>query len=230
MKKYARQMLLPGIGEEGQKKLKSSCIAIVGVGAIGSLAADYLARAGIGKIILIDKDKVEEMNIHRQLLYSQKDLGKSKVEVAKRELEGANTDVDVVVHNEFLSDKNADVLLYGANVILDCADNMLARKLIANFCVKQKRTWIHAAASGTKCNVLVIDEPSEYERYFGTGTFGDCSENAILGPAAGVAACIQATEAIKIIVGANYSKELQRFDLWNNDYEIIKINKSNKLK
>jgi molybdopterin/thiamine biosynthesis adenylyltransferase len=225
MHKYKKQMLVEGIGVDGQTKLKKSCVAIVGVGAIGSLAADYLARAGIGKIILIDKDKVEEMNIHRQLLYSEKDLGKDKVDVAERELLGANNSVVVAVHKEFLSDKNAKDFLEGVDVVLDCADNMLARKVIADFCAENKKIWIHAAASGTKCNVLVIDEPSEYERYFGTGPLGDCSENAILGPAAGIAACVQATEAIKIIVGAAYCKELQRFDLWKNTSEMIKIKK-----
>jgi adenylyltransferase/sulfurtransferase len=223
MKKYARQMLLPGIGEEGQKKLRASCVAVVGVGAIGSLAADYLARAGVGRLILIDKDKVEEVNIHRQLLYSRDDLGKSKVIVAKEELLGANNDVAVEVYEEFISERNAEKFLSGADLILDCTDKMSARKTLSDYCGKKNKTWIHAAASGAKCNVLVVDGNSGYSRYFDSELFEDCSQNAIIGPAAGLAACVQATEAIKFLVGEKPCGELQRFDLWKNRNEMIKI-------
>jgi len=221
-------MLISGVGEKGQKKLNSACIAIIGVGAIGSLSADYLVRAGVGKIILVDKDKIEEMNIHRQTLYSVKDIGKRKVDVARRELLRANPDVEIIVIKEYISNENAHEILKSASLILDCTDNMASRKIIDDYCQKSKKIWIHAAASGTKCNVLVLDEPSDFSRYFGTGSFGNCSENAILGPVAGLASCIQSAEAIKVIVGLPYFEHLQRFDLLNNKHEIIKVKKVKK--
>jgi molybdopterin/thiamine biosynthesis adenylyltransferase len=225
MHKYRLQMLLPGIGEKGQKKLKGSCVAVVGIGAIGSVSSEYLVRAGVGKIIIIDKDKVEEINIHRQTLYNLEDVGKFKADVAKRELLKANPDTEVVVKKEFISNKNIGILLKGANLVLDCTDNMLARKTINDYCIGKKKIWIHAAAQGARCNVLVLDEASDYSRYFGTGSFADCSENPILGPAAGLAACIQASEAIKVLVGMPYFEHLQRFDLWKNKHEIIRVAK-----
>ncbi|MGV8162704.1 MAG: HesA/MoeB/ThiF family protein [Candidatus Nanoarchaeia archaeon] len=224
MHKYKAQMLLPGVGDEGQKKIKKAHIAIVGLGAIGSLSADYLARAGVGNLILIDRDKVEELNLHRQVLYSYEDIGKSKVIVAKKELQKANPDVKVKVEQEYLSNKNASKLLKEADIVLDCSDNMLTRKVINDYCIKSKKIWIHAAASGAKCNVLVLDEPTDFSRYFGTSSL-DCSNSAILGPAAGLAACIQTAEALKVIVGMEYFEHLQRFDLWKNRHEIIKVAK-----
>ncbi|MGV8168895.1 MAG: HesA/MoeB/ThiF family protein [Candidatus Nanoarchaeia archaeon] len=224
MHKYKAQMLLPGIGEAGQKKIKKACVAIVGLGAIGSLTSEYLARAGVGNLILIDRDKVEELNLHRQILYAYSDVGKSKVVAAKRELLRANPDVKIKTEQEYLSEKNVSSLLKGADLVLDCSDNMLTRKIINNYCVKQKKIWIHAAASGARCNVLVLDEPSDFSRYFGASSL-DCSENAILGPAAGLAACIQSAEALKVIVGMPYFEHLQRFDLWKNRHDIIRVGK-----
>jgi molybdopterin/thiamine biosynthesis adenylyltransferase len=225
MHKYFAQMLVPGIGEKGQKKLSNATVAIVGIGAIGTLSAEYLARAGVGNLILIDKDKVEEMNLHRQILYGHSDIGKRKVVVAKRELLKANPEVNVIIEQEYLTNKNVEKLLKKANLILDCSDNMLVRKIVNDYCNKSKKIWIHAAASGAKCNVLVLDEPSDFARYFGTGSLGSCTDNAILGPAAGLAACIQSAEAIKVLVGMPYFEHLQRFDLWKNQHEILRVKK-----
>jgi molybdopterin/thiamine biosynthesis adenylyltransferase len=217
-------MKFKDIGKIGQLKLRKSSVAIVGVGAIGALTSDYLARAGVGKLILIDKDKVEETNLHRQLLYAHKDIGKNKTGAAKKALVGGNPDVKVVVFNEFLTDANASKILKGADLILDCTDKMSSRNVINNYCAKSKKMWIHAAASGSRCNVAVIDNPELFSKYFKSAeSFEECNEFAIIGPVAGVAACIQSVEAIKILTGNEYCKNLQRFDLWKNKHESFKM-------
>jgi molybdopterin/thiamine biosynthesis adenylyltransferase len=224
MKKYACQMRFKDIGLAGQKKLKKSCIAIVGVGALGTLATDYLSRAGVGELILIDKDKIEEVNLHRQLLYSHKDIGKNKVDIAKRELLKGNPEVNVEIFKEFLTESNAKKILKEADLILDCTDKMSSRKIINDYCRKTKKIWIHAAVSGSRCNVFVVDNPALFSKHFRTGeSFDECNEFAVIGPVAGVAACISSVEAIKILTGNMHCKDLQRFDLWKNKYELLKI-------
>jgi molybdopterin/thiamine biosynthesis adenylyltransferase len=213
-------MRFKDIGIEGQKKLKKSCVAIIGVGALGTLSSDYLSRAGVGRLILVDKDKIEEDNLHRQLLYSYGDIGKNKADVAKRELLESNPDVLVDVFKEFLSESNSNKILKDADLILDCTDKMSSRRVINDYCKKSGKLWIHAAVSGSKCNVLVVDNPDLFSKYFHSGeSFEDCSEFAVIGPAAGVAGCIQSVEAIKILTGNSYCRKLQRFDLWKNKYE-----------
>lgn len=224
MKKYACQMRFKDIGLEGQKKLKKSCVAIIGVGALGTLSADYLSRAGVGKLVLVDKDKIEEANLHRQLLYTYGDIGKNKADVAKRELLESNPDVSVAVFKEYLSESNAGKILKGAHLILDCTDKMSSRRVINECCKKLNKTWIHAAVSGSKGNVYVVNDPFLFSKHFRSGeSFEDCDEFAVLGPVAGMVSCMQSVEAIKILTGNMHCKNLQRFDLWKNAYEQIKL-------
>jgi molybdopterin/thiamine biosynthesis adenylyltransferase len=223
MKRYAVQMRFKDIGEEGQIKLKNSCVALVGVGALGTLSADYLSRAGVGKLILIDKDSIEEVNLHRQLLYMYSDIGKNKAEVAKRELLESNPDVQVDVHIEYLTEENAQALLGSAQLILDCTDKMSVRKIINEYCKLAGKKWIHAATSGSKGNVYVVDNPELFSKHFRSNQESIPGEFAVLGPVAGLVSCIQSVEAIKILTGNEYCKNLQRFDLWKNTYEQIKL-------
>lgn len=226
MKKYACQINFKGIGKKGQEKLKKSCVAIIGLGATGTISSNYLSRAGVGKLILVDKDRVDETNLHRQILYMHKDIGKLKVDVAKKELLDANPDVKLTVFKEFLSESNAEKILEGADLILDCTDKMSSRFVINNYCKKSGKIWVHSAASESKGVVYVVDEPDLFSRHFrSSDSFGDCNSGAIIGPVAGMAACMQSVEAIKILTGNKYCKEMQRFDLWNEKSEKIKLKK-----
>ncbi len=130
--KYSRQSAVREIGAAGQKRLHESCVAIVGLGALGTVVSELLARSGAGKLILIDRDIVEESNLQRQLLYNESDIGKPKAPCAREKLLAANQGVNIEAHAIDRNHENADVL-EGAGVIVDCTDNLWTRFLINDF-------------------------------------------------------------------------------------------------
>src|SRR3989344_6084298 len=127
--RYSRQILLKEIGREGQKLLQDKKVAIVGVGALGTVAAELLARAGVGNLILVDRDMVEESNLQRQTLFDEKDIGKNKAAAAEQRIKKINSDIKVEFHSIHLNPQNIDVL-QSADLILDCTDNLQTRFLI----------------------------------------------------------------------------------------------------
>ncbi|MCF7901681.1 HesA/MoeB/ThiF family protein [Candidatus Woesearchaeota archaeon] len=222
MDRYIRQTKLSEIGEEGQNRLKSSSIVVVGVGALGTFTAQLLCRMGIGRIHLIDADSVSLVNLHRQVLFDEKDLEKKKVVVAKEKLEKINSDMHIEFSEEFISEENVDMLLSGFDLILDCTDNMKARHVINDFCLRFGKTWIYSAASSVKGNVAVIDDPKNFDLIFKTGeNFDRCSEIGVFSPVCSLVSSVQVSEAIKFLLGKNYSKDLLRFNLWDNSFEMI---------
>lgn len=224
MKKYECQIRFPALGEDGQKKLKNSAVAIIGLGALGTVSSDYLARAGVGRLILVDKDKVEEVNLHRQVLFLQSDIGRKKVKAAQKSLTKANHDILIEAVDAFLSEENSEKILNSADLILDCTDKMSSRRVINNYCRKSKKIWIHAAVSGSKGNVYVVDDADLFSKHFRfEESFDECREFAVLGPVAGYAACLQSIEALKILAGVQHCRDIQRFDLWKNEYSRIRI-------
>ena len=222
MDRYVRQIKLSEIGDSGQEKIRNSSVVIVGVGALGSVSAELLTRMGVGKICLIDGDSVSLVNIHRQFLFSEEDVDKKKVIVAKEKLEKINSDVYFDVAEEFLSSENVDMLLSGFDLILDCTDNMKARHVINDFCLRFGKTWVYAAASSVMGNVAVIDNPQKFESIFKTGeTFDRCSEIGVFSPVCSLISSVQVSEAVKYLVGVDYSKEFMRFNLWESSFDII---------
>ena len=145
--RYSRQRALAEIGA-GQEKIEHSVVAVVGVGALGSVAADLLTRAGVGTLILVDRDVVEESNLPRQSLYEEKDVGRSKVVAAKEKLLKVNGETDIKIHALHLNAVNID-LLGKAVIILDCTDNLQTRFLLNDFCKKEKISLIYGAAVKT---------------------------------------------------------------------------------
>src|SRR3989344_7380553 len=138
--RYSRQTILPEIGAEGQNKIERAVVAIVGVGALGTVAAELLTRAGIGALILIDRDIVEESNLQRQTLYQEKDVGRSKAVAAKERLIKINSKAKVEIHAIHLNSVSIPVL-ERAQLVLDCADNLQTRFLINDFCRKNGVPW-----------------------------------------------------------------------------------------
>lgn len=221
--RYLRQEVLKEIGKSGQHKIKSSSVVVVGVGALGTVSSELLVRAGVGKLLLIDGDVISFVNLQRQL-YSEKDVGKKKIVVAKEHLQEVNGDVSIDLIDDFLDSENVDIFLDGYDLILDCSDNMKTRHIINNYCQRFGKIWIYAAASGTKGNVFVVYEPETFRKYFNSGeTFDTCEEIGVVNSLTSLIASLQVTEALKIIVGEDYCKDLIRFDVWNNKYEKIKI-------
>jgi len=221
--KYLRQEALKEIGLEGQKKIRNSKIAIIGMGALGTVSSELLTRTGIGELLLVDKDTITEINLHRQFLYTEKDIGKLKTETAQKKLNKINKDTKIKIYNEYL-DKNNWNILKKYNLILDCTDNMASRFIINEYCKKNKKKWIHAGVSGLNGNVLVITKPEIFKKIIKTGeTFNDCSEIGVLNMITSMVSSIQVMEAIKIILNKKHTQGLIRINPWNSEYNIYKL-------
>lgn len=224
--RYSRQVLFAPIGEVGQQRLAASTIAIVGCGATGAAAAALLARAGIGTLILIDRDFVEESNLQRQVLFDEADAASAtpKAEAARRQIARFNSDIQVRAHVADLVPDNIHTLLSGASLILDATDNFETRYLINDYAVEQGSPWIYAAAIGayaasmnilpgdTACLACLFPKPP-------SGPVETCDTAGILNTAVNLAASIQVTEAFKYLTGARDTmrRTLLAWDLWQNE-------------
>ena len=135
MERYSRQIMLPEIGNEGQKKLSEASVLLVGVGGLGSPISLYLTGAGIGRIGLIDADVVSESNLQRQVLYTEQEIGLPKVECAKRRLQALSGNIQIDTYQEFFSEKNAMSLVEKYDLVIDGCDNFATRYLINDCCV-----------------------------------------------------------------------------------------------
>ena len=224
--RYSRQVLFPGIGQNGQRKLAGSRIAIVGCGATGSGLASLLARAGVGTIRIIDRDYVELSNLQRQSLFDESDAAESlpKAVAAARSIAACNSQIVVEPHVADVTPANIALLLADIQLILDGTDNFETRYLLNDFAVKNSLPWIYTAAVGsyavslniapgrTACLGCIFPEPP-------TGTFQTCETAGILNSAASLAASIAATEALKLLSGneERLRRTLLSFDLWRNE-------------
>ena len=232
--RYSRQVLFPGIGAEGQARLAQAHVAIVGCGATGACVSGLLARAGVGWLTIIDRDYVEPSNLQRQSLFDEADAAESlpKAIAAARKIAAFNSDVQVKPEVADLTPENADALLGEAGLILDATDNFETRYLINDFAVKHGKPWIYAAAVAayavtmnilpgeTACLACVFPSPPE-------GTVETCDTAGILNSAVNLIGSIQATEAIKFLVGAQdkLRRTLLSFDVWRNEQAEIAANK-----
>lgn len=224
--RYSRQILFPGIGQEGQKKLAQSRVVIVGCGATGACVSSLLARAGVGHLRIIDRDYVEASNLQRQVLFDEADAAESlpKAVAAARKIAAFNSDIQVEPEVADLTPENVLSLLGAADLILDATDNFETRYLINDFAVKQSRPWIYAAAIGsyaatmnvlpgdTACLSCIFPAPPQ-------GTVETCDTAGILNAAVNLVGSIQAAEALKFLVGAKdrLRRTLLSFDVWTND-------------
>jgi molybdopterin/thiamine biosynthesis adenylyltransferase len=237
--RYSRQVLFAGIGERGQQRLRSGHAAIVGVGATGAATAGLLARAGAGRLTLIDRDFVEPSNLQRQMLFDEQDARDAlpKAEAARRHLQRINSGVRLDAHIADLTPGNVDELLQGADVILDCTDNFETRYLLNDFCVRDGRPWIYAAAVGSYAatmNVLpraagvvaggpeAVPPTACLACIFPAAPAGNletCETAGILATAVNLAASLQVTEAIKLLTGQPevLRRSLLSFDLWTGE-------------
>ena len=233
--RYSRQALFAPIGPEGQKRIRQAKVALVGCGAIGASTSSLLARAGVGTLRIIDRDYVESSNLQRQLLFDEEDARQSfpKAEAAARKIRGINSEVSVEAHVKDLTPETLP-LLEEVDLILDCTDNFETRYLINDFAVNNEVAWIYAAAVGsyavtmnvlpreTACLACLFPHPPG-------GTFATCETAGILNGAANLVASLQATEALKLVVGARAAlrRSLLSIDLWSNRRSEISSAKPN---
>lgn len=224
--RYSRQILFPGIGAEGQRKLSQSRVVIVGCGATGACVSSLLARAGVGWLRIIDRDYVEPSNLQRQVLFDEADAAESlpKAIAAARKIGAFNSEIEIEAAVNDLTPENVDRLLGNTDLILDATDNFETRYLINDFAVKQQRAWIYAAAVASYAVTMNVlpGETACLSCIFPAapqGIIETCDTAGILNAAVNLIGSIQAAEAIKLLVGdkRNLRRSLLSFDLWTNE-------------
>lgn len=207
LRRYARHVVLPQVGTAGQERLKASSVLVVGLGGLGSPAALYLAAAGVGRLGLVDFDRVDESNLQRQVLHGTASVGMSKTESARARLHDLNPHVDLCAHDEPLTTANALALVSAYDVVVDGTDQFATRYLVNDACVLARRPNIYGSVHRFEGQVSVFATPGGpcYRCLFpeppAAGTVPSCAEGGVLGVLPGIVGSLQAAEAIKLIVG-----------------------------
>ena len=199
--RYDRQIMIREIGQEGQKKLKKSRVAIAGTGGLGSPIALYLTAAGIGTIRIIDHDQVSLSNLNRQILHWEEDIGRNKVDSARLKLRNLNSAVEIEVVAETMTEDNVALLVEGCDVLVDALDNLPARYILNRCAIDKRIPFIHGAVNGFEGRVMTI-LPGETAclRCIYRGPVPE-EKFPVIGVAPAVIGSIQATEVIKYLVG-----------------------------
>ena len=222
--RYSRQRLL--VGKEGQEKIQEAVIAIVGMGALGTVVAELLVRAGVGNLILIDRDIVEESNLQRQTLYEEKDVGRSKAVAAKERLIKINSKAKVEIHAIHLNSVSIPVL-ERAQLVLDCADNLQTRFLINDFCRKNGVPWIYGAAIKTAGYVMPILPFGPCLRCFlQEASLETCETMGVINTITTSIAALQTAFALQMIAGKEMEHFLYHYDILPPKLKRIKINRN----
>lgn len=231
--RYSRQMLFPGIGKEGQKKLGRSYAVIIGCGGLGTVIATCLVRSGVGKVRIIDRDFIEYHNLQRQVLFDEEDIRNElpKAVAAERHLKKINSSVEVEGIVADVNFTNIEKLVTGADLILDGLDNFETRLLINDTSLKHKIPWIYGGAVGatgmtmniipgeTPCFRCIGDDPTR----LGAGL--TCDTVGVIGPAPFIVGCLQSAEALKILVGAKdeINRGLLFIDVWKGSFHRVTV-------
>ena len=223
--RYSRQTNLPFMNVRKQRLLAQKIVALVGVGGLGSPAAELLARIGIGKLLIVDSDIIQIHNLPRQFLFTEKDVGKKKAETAKKKLLEINSQLKIEFFPKKLTEKNI-YLLKRADLILDCTDNLATRFLINDFCKKEKIPWVFAAALRTKGLVLPLFPKGPCLRCFlKEAELEKCLIAGVLNTITVSIAALQVTLALKILLKEKVKSELYQYELWQPQLKILQINK-----
>ncbi|MDR0521807.1 MAG: ThiF family adenylyltransferase [Planctomycetaceae bacterium] len=228
--RYSRQTAFAGLGESGQQKLSAARVAVVGVGALGTVAANCLARAGAGFLRLIDRDYVELTNLHRQMLFTENDARRRipKAAAAAARLAEANSEIVLEPIVADFNAANAETFLSGIDLVLDAVDNWECRFLLNDICRQKEIPWIYCAAlaaEGMTMNFLPGHHPClqcVVPKQTLTGLQPTCVTAGVLNMAAGAIASIQAAEAVKILTDSPTVRQgLFTADFWNNRFKTI---------
>lgn len=232
MSRYIRQITLPQVRDSGQQKLRSSCVLVVGAGGLGCAVLPYLAAAGIGKIGIIDGDKIEESNLHRQVLYSADQLGFFKAKEAASAITKNNPEVEVTVYQEYLTGKNAPQIFPEYDLIIDATDNLFIRYVIDDTCLASGKPFVYGSIHQFQGQVSVFNYKNgpRYRDIFPqeNQSVPNCAEAGVLGTTVGMIGMLQANEAMKIIleIGEVLSGKLLIYDLLSNSQQVFEFGKA----
>jgi len=228
--RYSRQIILKNIGIIGQKKILNSKVLIVGAGGLGCTVSDLLARSGVGKIGIIDYDKVSLHNIHRQTLYTTKDVNKYKVNVVKKKLNLINKEIQIKIYNKKANEKNLNNIINKYDVIVDGSDNFQTKFLLNKFSLKFKKILIVGAISKFDGHVFTFDFNSKKNpclKCFYQSELPDdilnCESEGILGSTANIVGAIQVNEILKKIlnIGKDLKSNILILDLLNLNFRKV---------
>jgi len=204
--RYSRHILLDEIGIEGQEKLLSSHALIIGAGGLGCPAALYLGSAGVGRLTIVDDDRVDATNLQRQIAHTTGRIGRLKVDSVREAVAAINTDIEVVSVAERADDKLLDVLVQQADVVLDCSDNFVTRHAINRACVKHRKPLVSGAAMRFDGQIAVYDARRADSPCYGCvfpeteqAPEANCATMGVFAPLVGVIGAIQAAEALKLL-------------------------------
>ncbi len=233
LERYSRQMRFPGMGKAGQEKLLASRVTLCGCGALGTVLANVLVRAGVGFVRVIDRDFVEPSNLQRQVLFDESDVTNNlpKAEAAAVKLRQINSSVTIEPVVADINRTNIEDLCAGADLILDGSDNFEIRYLINDVAFKHNKPWVYGGAVGSQGMSMTII-PGEtpclrcvFEAAPAPGETGTCETAGVLAPAVNIVASYQATEALKLLSGnkAAVNKELLILDVWENTNRRVKV-------
>jgi adenylyltransferase/sulfurtransferase len=231
LRRYEKHLTLPEIGEEGQSKLKSASVLVVGAGSLGTPVLLYLTASGLGKIGIVDFDKIEEKNLQCQLLYGNKDVGKHKVIIARQRLSEMNPNVNFEILNLEIKNDNIQQIINKYDLVIDTANRFSAHYIIDDACKKEGKAWIYSSIKGYRGELTIFN-------YKGGPSFRDIYpdedvkkerarpyKEGVIAVLPGLMGSIQVTECIKILLnfGEVLSGKLLNIDLKRNQYSVIRI-------
>ena len=235
IERFSRQLVLKNIGAIGQKKILSAKILIVGVGGLGCPAAENLTRAGVGTIGLVDNDTVSISNIHRQSLFSSKDIKKTKVSVAAKKLKDINPNIKIKTYNTRLNEKNIKNIIRNYDLVIDGSDNFKTKFLVNDYCSKFKKKLVTGAISKFDGHVFTFDfrdkKTASLKNFYQEKEISDdifnCEFDGVLGTTASIVGTTQANEALKMImnIGQSLKNQILIIDLLNLNFRKVKFKK-----
>ena len=207
--RYKRHLILPDVGEEGQERLSRGRVLVVGAGGLGSPVCLYLAAAGVGTIGIADFDRVDISNLQRQILYSENDVGKSKVQAAAERLQKMNGSLKILTYPDGITEENASEMIAGYDVVVDASDNFKTRYLLSDVCVSQGKPDVYGAICEFAGQVTVFTKDGPCLRCLSPDepetAVPEASGFGVLGAIPGVIGCIQAAEVLKLLLGTGDS-------------------------
>jgi molybdopterin/thiamine biosynthesis adenylyltransferase len=235
IERFSRQIVLKDIGIIGQKKILSSKVLIVGAGGLGSPVAEFLSRAGVGSIGVVDDDKVSLSNLHRQSLYNTSDIGKFKVKIAKDKIKKINPNTKVTIYKIRLNNNNFKKIINDYDYIVDGSDNFTTKFLLNDYCLKFKKVLVTGAISKFDGHVFTFNFKNKkapcLKCFFQESKISDdllnCESEGILGTVAGIVGTIQANEVLKKIlnIGTGLDGYIFILDLLHLRFRKVKLNK-----
>lgn len=236
LKRYSRHIMLPQMDFEGQQKLLDSRVLIIGAGGLGSPVAMYLASSGVGHMVIADFDHVEISNLQRQIMHTDDDLGRPKVESAKDTLTRMNPNLQVTIFNKALEGDELAEQVRLADVVIDTCDNFTTRFAVNRACVAARTPLVSGSVIRMEGQITVFrpdrdDAPCYHCLYKEGEELGEtCTQNGVLAPVVGIIGCMQATEAIKVLIGMgeDLHGRLLLLDAYTMEWRTLKLPKDAK--